>query len=738
MKLFKKILKLNDHGMTLVELICAVAILGMATTAVGGAMVVSAQNYQRNTIEFEVQQEVQTTTNLIGNMVVDAKTAKWDEGNKTLTVNGDGKEYTIVYNETEKRLEYTQNDGTNTVTGVLAEGVEKFDVDDSNFESSKNVKVDLQVIKDDKTYDATYNTTARNGEVSNYLVAGSNAKIQIERNVVLEPNQTYNFKAELKGISMAEAGGIVWEYGPDFVSKADSTENGNEVSVTLKPSAEGNFSFTVKTANNKKNPDGSDSGVAYASQVVNVKVRRVTGMNNLSPVINGTPATAGATYEFVTNVTGDNLEMDLGAKYDNDYKNPKFVKFEYEMSGAPAGKTASDYVGVVTSYENQNSPMYKVMITNTIPAGAKVTIKATAKHPEGVISGDSVYYNKASQDGNTKLNYTPVVRTYEIDGIDVPGYTPPVSFPAGLERGNDYVFVTTFNPTEAGPNGEPSIKQTFGGEPQYFVRFKEEGGSWTQYYATEEEGTTKKIAAEETRMMLVDKAYDIDVIVIMLDGKKITWPQDSSLLDPSCGFSSKGYTRGWTDAQASLYNSATTHDQYGAYHKLGATEAVFYNNIYDPSDDNYGLPATGFARKVGSKGSPIVLSKSGANSKPNYMNVYFDMINLDQGQYSQNGDASKAFVPVVYKYNATGDSWGDPLDDYKMHIQTGNQSFVISQLQNADAGYYRIGIAIDEYYTTVVSVNDELVPSYADKNAHKWNIFDENGEDGFIYIKIVD
>ena len=49
MKLFKKRIKGNNKGFSLVELVCAVAIFGVAATAIGSAMVVSAQSYSRGT-----------------------------------------------------------------------------------------------------------------------------------------------------------------------------------------------------------------------------------------------------------------------------------------------------------------------------------------------------------------------------------------------------------------------------------------------------------------------------------------------------------------------------------------------------------------------------------------------------------------------------------------------------------------------------------------------------------------
>ena len=57
----------NQKGFSLVELLCAVAILSIVVTSVGTSMVVSARSYQRSNTELDLQQKAQITANLLTN-----------------------------------------------------------------------------------------------------------------------------------------------------------------------------------------------------------------------------------------------------------------------------------------------------------------------------------------------------------------------------------------------------------------------------------------------------------------------------------------------------------------------------------------------------------------------------------------------------------------------------------------------------------------------------------------------
>ena len=63
--------KHDNRGLTLVELLCSIAILSVLAVAVGSVLVVSAKNYQRGTSEINLQQEAQLTANQIAELIID-------------------------------------------------------------------------------------------------------------------------------------------------------------------------------------------------------------------------------------------------------------------------------------------------------------------------------------------------------------------------------------------------------------------------------------------------------------------------------------------------------------------------------------------------------------------------------------------------------------------------------------------------------------------------------------------
>ncbi len=70
-RLMKGWKKLGNRGLTLVELICAIAILSLVGTTVGGILIVSAQSYDNGMNEVELQQEAQMVVNQINDLIID-------------------------------------------------------------------------------------------------------------------------------------------------------------------------------------------------------------------------------------------------------------------------------------------------------------------------------------------------------------------------------------------------------------------------------------------------------------------------------------------------------------------------------------------------------------------------------------------------------------------------------------------------------------------------------------------
>lgn len=427
--MFGKRRKGNNKGFSLIELVCAVAIFGLSTAVIGGAMVVSSQSYQRGTIELDVQKEAQSTTNLVGNLLVDAVNVEATAVNHIKVTDKTGATYEVKQVGTE--LKYVQ--GSEEV--VLAENVAYFKVDADDFNTSKNVEIDLAISTGGKEYKAAYNTTARNGQMD--PSAAMEAKIFIDNEVVLEPGQAYNFTALVS--SSVDVEGLDW----NFVDATDATKatfistSDTNAIVKLNPGAEGQIAFTVKT--NKTKVDDAGNTVPLAIETVVIKVRRVTdivGMNHT--VVSGTEYMAGAVYRVYAQVGGDNLDKQIGKAFDSDYINPGYVNFEIDSTvGINVNKIQITDGGTRTNKENGNNPYIEFTLLEDLDIGDSIVIRGTAKHPEGIISGEtdasgnSILYNKAST-ATAQYDYGDVTDTYTIEN----GLNGPWPNTNGLKRGD--------------------------------------------------------------------------------------------------------------------------------------------------------------------------------------------------------------------------------------------------------------------------------------------------------------
>ena len=113
MKRFKKRMKkLDNRGLSLVELICAMAILSIIGTIVGGILVVSAQSYDTGINEAELQQEAQMVVNQINDLVIDTTaTESVTFDGTTLTIPEGTKTHYVKYDSSVKKLYYSCDGG---------------------------------------------------------------------------------------------------------------------------------------------------------------------------------------------------------------------------------------------------------------------------------------------------------------------------------------------------------------------------------------------------------------------------------------------------------------------------------------------------------------------------------------------------------------------------------------------------------------------------------------------------
>lgn len=427
--------KLNNKGLTLMELICGIAILAIVTASIGSVMVVSARSYQRDSDEVSLQQEAQITANQIADLVIDstagvkytcplgdylseadARAAGAVAGtDRTLSIDGNGKRYVVSFKEAESKIyyaEYTLNpDGSATPSPegeqLMAEHVNLFAADIRNFTDSGYMELTLGFEKNAKSYAATFTITARNGAVT---VSGAEAaaSISTELELVLEPNQTYLLNATVTGPSNTE---MTWSLGGGSTDPATQVfHDAGGWKITIGQNETASEIYLLVRSNAKK----EDGVTPQAQQTVIVHIRRVTAVNLNVTLQSGSDLMAGAEYLITADVAGTNLPKLMTGSSDVDpaYVSPYRVEWDYiySVNGHAVGgddwtdyqwqpwyhPSPSDYFTVLEEIEGSDStaPSIRIRLLENIDEYRQLLVTATATHPEGTAGLPPVSSNK--------------------------------------------------------------------------------------------------------------------------------------------------------------------------------------------------------------------------------------------------------------------------------------------------------------------------------------------------------
>lgn len=427
--------KLNNKGLTLMELICGIAILAIVTASIGSVMVVSARSYQRDSDEVSLQQEAQITANQIADLVIDstagvkytcplgdylseddARAAGADVGgDRTLSIDGNGKRYVVSFKSAESKIyyaEYTLNpDGTATPSPegeqLMAENVNLFAADIRNFTDSGYMELTLGFEKNAKSYVAAFTITARNGAVT---VSGAEAAASIttELELVLEPNQTYALDATVTGPSNTD---MTWSLGGGNTDAATQVfHDAGGWKITIGQNETASEIYLLVRSNAKK----EDGVTPQAQQTVTVHIRRVTAVNLNVTLQNGSDLMAGAEYLITADVAGTNLPKLMTGSSDVDpaYVSPYRVEwgYIYSVNGHAVGgddwtdyqwqpwyhPSPSDYFTVLEEIEGSDStaPSIRIRLLENIDEYRQLLVTATATHPEGTAGLPPVSSNK--------------------------------------------------------------------------------------------------------------------------------------------------------------------------------------------------------------------------------------------------------------------------------------------------------------------------------------------------------
>lgn len=716
----------DNRGLSLVELMCSVAIFVCITIVVGSVLVVTAKTYQGGTIEASLQEEAQLTVNVIEGLIVDATDAVnyyytdlggvehniLSESSATpgtdrrlqILNNGSAVEYNIIYDASEKQLRYAKS-GVAT-DYLLADNVESFGVDVSDFNYSHNVILDIKMKKDTKEFNSRYNVTTRNEKVVTSGPAAKWANVSVmPSELIVEPWEDLGLDVSITtsvGVSDTFDCSLINNSSPSTFAIANNDTD--KVSLHIDGNEFGSASnndmrlrvYTVETED--------DGYTCLGQRFVPICVRRVEGisvvMTKDSPFMGA--YAAGTTYTVNSTISGtpylDRKPMESVA----NYKNPYYVRWDYVFSyggvtiatGDPNNAVLSTYFDI-QEYEDTDNPRpyVKIKLNQNMPYECSLKVIGTAKHSDGENRTGIAY---ASIKDNALLTRTSNVLSEPVTSL--------------FKRGDDYLFGEILDNSILNNNNHGDG----GAQYTWFWRYREmydngTYGAWSEYRMTKEGGNEKKINAEETMCLAPDKAYELEYIsaVVNKNTKVMYYPYDSDLLAAGSGTGFESFSKGWT--------STTEMDpaEYASRYQIGRARMKF-----NTTNAEWGVTAGD--RTIGSQASPVRLDK----------NDWFEVtMEADCLSY---GDFNGKFTWYMEKLE--GGVWvpatknGFDCDDRTKLLIKGIQD-------TTPSATYRFKSYIDDYVLKEMA-GDVMNPQYTDVSIQDYDMYNEATDEGMVYIQI--
>lgn len=416
----------QNSGFSLVELIIAIAILVIVTGAVCSFIIITSRNYANGNNDISVQQEAQLALNQMSDVIIDATESinyvGYDESDQPVKALKDSefaftpeKKALIVYNtEPDHYMFYWQKsdeslyfsvadaDGNFPMPGenstdcvLLAEHVTDFQVDLSQVEERRVVKLTLNFQTGTRKFEMANNITVRNKVVINNAdIKPLDKRVRVnisvkEPTVVLEPGETFHFSTpKVTGTNLLNKS-VTWSIAGEV---GEGTRMADEANGILKiGEKETHERFQVKVTTKAKNDE--DNSPAQATITVHVKrVTKVTlhkkseellNPNDNLPgeleVVQGSTVTLGGT------VTG----VKLGNKCNSCGEDPTGDKYLTDWKVVSGSELLQ---GAIQEPEDSDHATAVIQIKADAQEGSTITIQAASylskSRPYGPVQGE--------------------------------------------------------------------------------------------------------------------------------------------------------------------------------------------------------------------------------------------------------------------------------------------------------------------------------------------------------------
>lgn len=319
----KRIMRKDQSGFTLVEMLIAVTIMAIVIAAVCSFIIVGSKSYASGNSDISVQQEAQLALNQISDVLIDTtrsvnyaaydasgsatlglKDAEFafEPSGKSLTMlngvsvvnpgggetieEGNGnKNYLFYWDKADETLYYSEIGITETTfplpgeSGcvVLAEHVKEFSVDLTQVEEKRVVQIAMTFTNGNKEYKTSNNITIRNKVGINDVEIGPlDRRVELsviprELQIIIEPGETYHFSTpKVTGKNVTDKS-VTWSMAPGYSGGTAFIDAANGIILISVDEPAGTIQAVVTT--NAVDSDGN-----HATATVLIHVKRVTSV----------------------------------------------------------------------------------------------------------------------------------------------------------------------------------------------------------------------------------------------------------------------------------------------------------------------------------------------------------------------------------------------------------------------------------------------------------------------------
>ena len=433
----------DQRGLTLVELLVAVAIASIVAVSVGTFMVVGARTFTSTSSEVNLQHESQLAYNQLQDLIIDTtlgvtyayvpdsvgsseimilSDADIPAGTtvvqKKIYMYNDSVVYVVIWDAADLELYYEEYevaiDGSGNMTlgaarethALMAEYITYFGIDVTRLEEKRIVRVDMTYEKANRNYNASYNITIRNKIVVNGDPAEFEPTVPIPDGInsldilYVEPGRSYDLPTLLSPVVTSSASPtapsqeVIWKM--DTSAPAASTRTGVELRsglLTVSPSEPGGR-FNVIVA--PRMGSTSKAVAIYVVRVESVEFTNAVRANGttieafkpsgsaLDENQNGIlydDLAAGETFTLTALVDGSNVAYACETDPTIHYVNWDAITTTYvsKVSGSETSESTEVTVGGMTKKVGVVSCTFQMAEDSVIKGGENISVQATSQ-----------------------------------------------------------------------------------------------------------------------------------------------------------------------------------------------------------------------------------------------------------------------------------------------------------------------------------------------------------------------